>query len=318
MTPDSLMGQKIGPYRIESIIGRGGVSVVYRARRDDNSIVALKMLFAPQQLRADLKKRFAYEAAVGALLSHPGIVHVVDYGEIDGFIFMAMNMVEGKSLTERLAQERILSQADAADIGWQLADALHYAHKQGVIHRDLKPSNILLTNKGLVCLIDLGVAVMKDRRSLDEPGALIGTPNYISPEQAEGRENIDGRADLYSLGVLMYRMVTGRTPFQGTNAEILHAQIHDTPPPPEDLAPISAEMAAFLRQALAKDPDERFQTGAEMARELARLSNVAPAPKVVAEPEAPAKAGWGPWILVGVLSLIFGSLLLLGLLQGTG
>ena len=309
------MGQKLGPYQIESIIGQGGVSVVYRARRPDDSLVALKILFTPPASEAIIKERFEREARVASRLRHPGIVHVLDYGALDGHTYMAMNLIEGRSLSDYLIEVSRLDEAKAASIGWQIADALYYAHQHHVIHRDVKPSNILITKDALVSLIDLGIVLALDDPSLTETGRLIGTPVYISPEQAAANQKIDGRADLYSLGVVMYRLVTGRTPFRGSAPEVLHAQIHEAPPDPSQFAPISAEMQAFLKKALAKNPDNRFQTGAEMARALAQLSNRPPEiPKPTPTPPEPQAKPWALFFLGG-LGLLFAALLVLGRLN---
>jgi serine/threonine protein kinase len=272
-TTTSLSGQKLGPYQIEATLGSGGVATVYRARNPQGEIVALKVLFPPPNLGPEILARFEREARTAARLNHPGIVRVFDVGQAGGCAFMAMSLIEGQSLADRLTQVERLDEATAADIAWQMADALHYAHQQGVIHRDVKPSNILLTNEGQALLTDFGVALALDDPALTKAGHTVGTPIYMAPEQAAGEQVIDGRADLYSLGVVLYHTVTGRVPFQGNTPQVLHAHVYEPPPAPSTIVDVSPAMEAIILQALAKEVAGRFQTGAAMAEVLARLSS---------------------------------------------
>ena len=273
MTANKLLGQKIGPYTIESILGSGGMAVVYRARTPQDEVAALKVLFPPPDTETEMLTRFEREARTAARLNHPAIVRVFDVGQAEGRAFMAMTLVEGQTLTTRLAQVGRLDEATAADIAWQIADALYYAHRQGIVHRDVKSSNILLTDDGRAMLTDFGVAQALDDSALTRTGHTVGTPAYMAPEQATGEQAVDGRADLYSLGVVLYQMVTGRVPFEGSTPQVLHAHVYQPPPPPSTVAEVSPAMEAIILRALAKDVSDRFQTGAAMAQALTHLDD---------------------------------------------
>ena len=278
---------QIGPYRLEALLGSGGIGAVYRARAANGDLVALKVLTPPPGASGELLARFEREARTAARLNHPGIVRVLNVGRAGPYAFMAMMLVAGRSLAEHLIEVTRLDQADAADIAWQMADALDYAHCQGVIHRDVKPSNILLTDDGSALLTDFGVALALDDPALTQPGRTVGTPTYMAPEQAAGVSPLDGRADVYSLGVVLYQMVTGRAPFVGNTPQVLHAHVYDPPPSPSTLADVSPPLEAIIMQALAKDPTHRFQTGADMAAALARLSQHPPTKTYVTAVDAP-------------------------------
>lgn len=269
MTPDSLVGQSLGPYQIEAILGSGGMATVYRALAPQGETVALKTLFPPPGVGPDMLARFEREARTVAKLRHPAIVPVLDAGHAAGLSYIVMALIEGESLADRLQAERRLDEATAADIAWQMADALHYAHSQNIIHRDVKPANILLTADGRAMLTDFGVALALDDPALTRTGFIVGTPAYIAPEQAAGQRPLDGRADIYTLGVVLYQMVTGRLPFQGPTPHVLRAHVFDPPPPPSTVAPISPVLEAIIMRALAKSAADRFQTGLELAQALA-------------------------------------------------
>ncbi len=273
MAAEDLVGQQLGPYTIEAVIGSGGMSVVYRARNPQRNRVALKVLFPPPDTAAETLTRFEREAHTAARLNHPNLVPVLDAGQAEGRAYLAMAFIEGHTLSDRLGQEGHLDEATAADIAWQIADALYYAHGQGVVHRDIKPSNILLTAEGRAMLTDFGVAQALDNPALTRTGYTVGTPAYMSPEQAAGDKTVDGRSDLYSLGVVLYQMLTSRLPFQGGTPHVLHAHVYKTPPPPSTMAPVSPGMERIILRALAKEPDQRFQTGAALAHALDRLED---------------------------------------------
>lgn len=249
------------------------MAVVYRACNPQGEPVALKILFPPPDVGAEILARFEREARTAARLNHPAIVRVIDVGQADGRAFMVMPLIKGQTLAIRLAQVGKFDEATAADVAWQIADALYYAHGHGVVHRDVKASNILLTDDGRALLTDFGVAQALDDPSLTHTGHTVGTPAYMAPEQATGAQAIDGRADLYSLGVVLYQMVTGRVPFEGTTPQVLHAHVYQPPPPPSTIAAVSPGMEAVIMQALAKDVSHRFQTGAAMAHALAQLDD---------------------------------------------
>ncbi len=270
------MGQQLSAYHLEAILGSGGMATVYRARTPHNEWVALKVLFPPAGLSDEINSRFEREALTATRLNHPAIVPVLDVGHDRGHAFMAMSLIEGHSLDVRLRQVGPLTETEAADIAWQMADALDYAHSQNVIHRDVKPANILLTADNRAYLTDFGIALALDAPALTRTGYIVGTPAYISPEQAAGQHRVDGRADLYALGVVLYEMVTGQAPFQGGTPQVLHAHVYDRPPAPSGITTVSPAIESVILQALAKEADHRFATGAAMAGALARLGTLPP------------------------------------------
>ncbi len=312
MTPEKLLNQQLGPYRLEAILGSGGMAVVYRARQTDGEAVALKVLFPPPGAGEEVRARFEREARTAARLRHPGIVRVLDAGQVEGYAYLAMILIEGQTLANRLTElnSQPLDESTAADIAWQIADALYYAHSQGVVHRDVKPSNILLTPDGRALLTDFGVAQALDDPGLTRTGHTVGTPAYMAPEQASGEQPVDGRADLYSLGVVLYQLVTGRPPFQGPTPRVLHAHLFEPPPPPSSLAQVSPGLEAVILRALVKDPAQRFQTGAAMAQALANLNDQTGTRLELAAPTTPQPSrrrwlGWGA-ALVALLALGLG------------
>jgi serine/threonine protein kinase len=268
--PENLVGTRIGHYQLEALIGTGGVAAVYKAldTRTRGRRLAIKVLFPPPGAGPTLGERFRREARMASHLDHPGILRVSDVGEADGHLFIAMELVEGASLQAMLEARGRFDEATAAEVGAQVADALHYAHTQGVVHRDVKPSNILIDPQGRALLADFGVARALDDPSLTATGLTVGTPAYMSPEQASGHSDIDGRADLYSLGVVLYQMVTGRPPFQGSTPQVMHAHVYQPPPLPSSVADVSPTMEAVILQALAKDRDDRYPSGAALAAAL--------------------------------------------------
>ncbi len=277
--------------------------MVYRAISAGGEPVALKVLFPPPGAGPELLARFQREAQTAQRLEHPGIVRVLEAGQAGDITFMAMTLVEGQTLADRLAQSGPLDEAAAADIAWQVADALDYAHRQGVIHRDVKPSNILLTGDGRAMLTDFGVARVLDDVTLTRTGHAVGTPAYMAPEQAMAGKTVDARADLYALGVVLYHMVTGRPPFQGSTPQVLHAHVYTPPPAPSAVTRVSRAMEELILQAMAKDISRRFQTGQAMAHALARLDSPANTKTQMAPPTLPGRVLPGRWRWLGLALL---------------
>lgn len=272
MKPEDLIGTQVDRYRLQALIGTGGVAAVYRAIDTvTEKRLAIKILFPPPAAGRTLRERFRHEARTVARLDHPGILGIFDMGEADGHPFIAMPLVEGPSLQALLETRGRLDETTAAEIAMQVAQALDYAHAGGVIHRDVKPSNILLDTQGRPLLTDFGVARALDTPSLTATGFSVGTPIYMSPEQASGRTDLDGRADLYSLGVVLYQMVTGHTPFRGSTPQVMHAHVYQPPPAPSSVAEVSPAMEAIILRTLAKDPHDRYATGAALAADLRSL-----------------------------------------------
>ena len=218
MDIEQLAGTKLGNYEIESLLGRGGMGVVYKARQISlNRPVALKIL--PPSLSSDSSfvKRFHREAEAVAQLDHPNIVQIIDISKAKGLHFFSMQYVEGRTLDEVLKEKGCLDADEAVRIITQAAQGIEHAHKNGIIHRDIKPSNIILDDSGSVKVMDFGLARSTEERSkLTQSGTLMGTLDYMSPEQCRGDE-LDGRTDIYSLGVVLYEALSGRTPFEAPN-----------------------------------------------------------------------------------------------------
>jgi eukaryotic-like serine/threonine-protein kinase len=259
-----------GRFRIERLLGRGGMSSVWQAYDEElGRPVAIKLLHTRRLESADSVDRFEREARTLALLAHPGIVTVIDRGETDGRPFIVCELVDGRDLHERISLEGPLPIAEALAIAVQVAAALAYAHERGVIHRDVKPHNVLLTADGHAKLTDFGIARVDDAPALTNPGRVLGTGDYVAPEQAQGRE-LDGRADIYALGALLYHCLTGVPPYRGTSfVEI--AEQHLRAPVPDVRArclDASDEVAAIVARALAKRPDDRYANVGEMQTAL--------------------------------------------------
>ena len=261
-----------GRYRVERELGRGGMAIVLLAEDvKHRRKVALKVL-QPDLALSLGAGRFLQEIAIAAQLAHPHILPLHDSGEADGLLYYVMPYVEGESLRDRLRRERQLSLADALQITRQVADALSYAHSHGVIHRDIKPENILL-EAGHAVVSDFGIAramTAAGGDELSETGIVLGTPAYMSPEQAVGGHDVDGRSDLYSLGCVLYEMLAGEPPFTGATVEsVLRQQLTDQPPALTGIrAAVPEAVGAAVRRALAKRPADRFSTAVQFGEAL--------------------------------------------------
>jgi serine/threonine protein kinase/DNA-binding LacI/PurR family transcriptional regulator len=271
---DPLIGRQIDQYEIISLIGHGGMAAVYRAyqpgmKRD----VAMKVLSDALVREPNFVARFAREVELAATLEHAHIVPVFDHGTAgEGLLYLTMRYIKGGTLAERIKQGPMPLET-AASILQQIAGALDYAHQRGVVHRDIKPSNVLIDEQGNAYLDDFGLAQVLDpdlAHNLTQTGTLVGTPTYISPEQAlEARG--DARSDLYSLGIVLYEMLTGRPPFTGDSMfNIMRAHISEPPPSVLRFRPnLPMAVESVLEKALAKKPEQRYKTATEMARDFA-------------------------------------------------
>lgn len=271
-----MIPRKIGRYRIQGELGRGGMSTVYLAHdphfeRD----VAIKLLPLELLHQPTFRRRFEREAKVVAALDHPAIVPVYDFGEEDGQPFLVMRFMMGGSLTDRL-REGAMSIKEAAAIIGRLAPALDEVHAHGVVHRDLKPSNILFDNRNDPYISDFGTAkIHKAHTKLTETGGAVGTPAYMSPEQIQGDSELDGRSDIYSLGVILFEMLTGKHPYQ-TNTPIAVAVKHIFEPVPHilDMVPtLPIEIQEVIGHAMAKEKRERFVTAVAFSNALSKIAN---------------------------------------------
>src|SRR6266436_1881993 len=251
-------------------LGRGGMGVVYLARevRLDRS-VAIKLLPPSMASNPKLRERFLREARTAAKLSHPNVIPIHAVEEIGEFVFFAMAYVEGETLTERVRRRGPLSPSDASRVLRDVAWALAYAHGQGVIHRDVKPDNILLENGGRVLVADFGIASVVAGAGALSTGEVIGTPEFMSPEQALG-EVVDARSDLYSLGIVGYFACSGTLPFEGEKAtEVLAKQVTEPAPPLASVAPgVPRRLAQAIDRCLAKEPADRPDGPAALAEQL--------------------------------------------------
>jgi eukaryotic-like serine/threonine-protein kinase len=262
----------VGRYSLERELGRGGMGVVYLARevRLDRP-VAIKVLPPDLAAHETLRDRFMREARTAARLSHPYIVPIHSVDDVGGFVFYVMSYVDGESLSQRVQSRGPLPPHDVTRILREVAWALAYAHAQGVIHRDIKPANIMLERgTGRAMVMDFGIARLVNVAGETAIGEVLGTPEYMSPEQACG-EPVDGRSDLYSLGIVGFFALTGRLPFQGGPQEVLAQQVTKPAPPVASIASgTSRPLAAAIDRCLAKSPAERFATGEELADALAQ------------------------------------------------
>ncbi len=248
-------------YRITGTLGQGTMGVTHRARdivldRD----VAIKELLPDLAADVEGNSRFRQEAKVLAQLTHPGIVQIYDFIEEDERIWIVMELVRGGELTDLFKERGYLSVPEAARLGLQMAEAMGYAHARGVVHRDFKPSNVMLTVGGSPKITDFGLAIFSRADSTTATGEVVGSPYYMSPEQAEGK-SVDSRSDVYSMGAMLYQMLTGKVPFDGNNVRsVLHQHVSSEPRPPHLIRTgIPEELGSLIMVMLAKDPDERTQ-----------------------------------------------------------
>jgi beta-lactam-binding protein with PASTA domain len=332
-----------GRYRVLRKLGSGGMADVYLAEDEElGRRVAIKILNDRHANDDQFVERFRREAKNAAGLSHPNIVSIYDRGEAEGTYYIAMEFLDGRSLKEQLVARGPMPIGDAITYTRQILNALRFAHRKGVVHRDIKPHNVMVDTDSRLKVTDFGIA-RAGASQMTEAGAIVGTAQYLSPEQARGAA-VDQRSDLYSIGVVLYEMLTGQVPFTGdTPVEIAMKHLSDTPRPPSTLRPeIPPDLDMIVLRALAKNPDDRFQTAEEMDAELERVAgggavttitadaatavlsgaSLATAPTAIAPPRRPpgaARAGtyryaeppprrrpFWPWLLALVLLVLAG------------
>ena len=270
-------GQMLDHYRIDRTIARSGMSVLFQATdMNDGRQVAIKVPHPEMESDPVLFERFKREQEIGQTLDHPGVVKTYD-GEERSRIYMVIEWLDGRLLRAILNEERKLPIERAVQLTVSICDALDYMHKHGVVHRDLKPENIMVHAEDHIKLIDFGIAMKEDARRLTFTNmpATLGTPDYISPEQVKGQRG-DQRSDIYALGVMLYEMLTGETPFSGPNPlAVMNERVLKDPTPARKLNPaISPELQEILYRALERDPRHRYATASEMAWDLEHQEQV--------------------------------------------
>ncbi len=274
--------QQFGAYQIERKLGEGAVAAVYSARTQDGRQVALKVLTPAAASQPKIRALFRQEYQLLQRFRHPHIVPVYDFGDQDGRPYIVMGLVVGQTLEDFLSNNKVIGEVAALTIAQQIARALDTIHAQGIVHRDLKPSNILISQERRVLLFDFGTALDTSVPTVSEDDGIYGTPAFLAPEQIRNDGHVDGRVDLYALGIILYRMVSGRKPFYGSRMEVLDAHLSEEPAKPSTFAYVSPATEAVILKAIAKDPTDRYQNGAEFeaAMEAAKTA----APPVVAPP----------------------------------
>jgi eukaryotic-like serine/threonine-protein kinase len=314
-----VVGSTISHYRVLQELGAGGMGVVYKAKDTHlDRIVAIKVLPAGRAASAERRRRFVQEAKAASALSHPNIITVYDIDQQDGTDFIAMEYVAGNTL-EQLIRRKPLSTADVLKCGVQIADALAAAHAAGIVHRDLKPANVIVTDEGLVKILDFGLAKLTegsgdgDQETATaqaetpgtEEGTILGTVAYMSPEQAEGKK-VDPRSDIFSFGSVLYEMITGRRAFKGeTSLSTLSAILKDEPQPVRDVTrDVPRDLERVVARCLRKDPDRRFQTAADLKVALLELKEESDSGALKAGAVERRRPRWWPWAAAAVAAVL--------------
>jgi serine/threonine-protein kinase len=301
-------------YEVEELVGTGGMSSVFRAHdRLLDRKVALKVLHPQFSEDADYIERFRREARAVAALSHPNIVTVIDRGEHGNRQFIVFEYIDGENLKALIQRRGPAPVTTALELALQIARGLSFAHQQGLVHRDVKPQNVLLNGDGQAKVTDFGIARSLDvQHGMTQTGTVLGTSDYIAPEQAQG-QRVDEHTDVYSLGVVLYEMLKNEVPFPGENfVAVAMRHINEAPPAIRDTRPdVTPRLEAAVQRAMAKRPEDRFQTMADFCRELeanlaeAQGATVVAAPAVPRRARGPRRQGANPWpIVLALLTLI--------------
>lgn len=334
-------GTRVTHFVVHECLGEGGMGVVYKAIDTRlNRPVVLKFLHPDKEITKDRRARFLREARAASSLNHPGIVTIHEIGEWEGSDYIVMEFVEGRTLQQLLRERGPLPVKEVVSIGIQLADAMSTAHSASILHRDLKPANVMLTRRGMIKILDFGLAkqidsaitsvspddqTVKAEDGHTRAGVLVGSVPYMSPEQAKGVA-VDARSDVFALGTLLYELLSGRPAFHAASpVEVLGAILHIDPPPPSGSSPeVSVELDAIIRRCMAKDPKQRWQNMAEVRgaleelKERGRVSSIGsqtaervlPQPATPPSPPVPARRNWLPWTAAAIAILAAGILYL--------
>ena len=335
---ETLLGQQIPGYQLMEKLGQGATGVVYKARQASmDRLVAVKVLHPRLAADPEFLRRLTREAHVAAKLSHNNIVQAIDVGSAGPLHYFVMELVEGKTIRQELDKGKVYEEREALEIIVQIAQALQHAARRGLVHRDVKPANIVLTGEGVAKLADLGM--VRDAADLTqakrERGLAIGTPYYISPEQVRGRENLDVRADIYSLGATLYHMTTGRPPFPGKEVErLLEAHLTEELTPPDHVnQQLSSGLGEVVEFMMAKNRRQRYAGADDLIIDLECLLAGDP-PKLARKKieagtlrgleegedeeaaEGPARPSGPPlpWVWIGVLGGLLGVSVLVNLI----
>ncbi|MGH9939750.1 MAG: protein kinase domain-containing protein, partial [Blastocatellia bacterium] len=324
-----LIGKTLGHYRILELLGRGGMGEVYKAK--DTTLgreVAIKVLHSNLSIDQDRLRRFAQEARAASALNHPNIITIHEFGREDGVHFIVSEFIEGETLRRRIWSEKTASErmnaGEIPEIAIQITGALNAAHEAGIVHRDIKPENVMVRPDGLVKVLDFGLAKLIERRSFDtvtdandaseattaawgggETGVVMGTVSYMSPEQARGQK-LDARSDLFSLGVVLYEMAAGQSPFARATVADTIASILEKEPPPlaQSGSEVPEALELIIHKALSKDREERYQTAGELLEDLKSLKDgatiIAPPALKKAAAISVTKSPWRRWGAVAI------------------
>jgi serine/threonine-protein kinase len=313
LDPQDLVGKAIGPYRVGRLLGQGGFAWVFEATPDEGEAVALKVLKPRYAGDPQFEKRFRNEAEVAAGLQQKNIIPIVDVGQADDHTYFAMSLCQD-TLASLIEQRGPLPEPVALRIARELAAGLAFAHGAGFVHRDIKPDNILIMNDGTAVIGDFGIArAVSGYMTATGVNMTIGTPQYISPEQAQGRA-LDGRSDLYALGVALYKAMTGEVPFTSTDwFELARMHVEQQPVAPRKKRPdMSARFERVILRCLAKHPDDRYGSAVELLDELEEIGREsrstetfgsAPATSQEYEASVAGDSGSSKWLL-GVLAVL--------------
>ena len=318
LDPQQLVGRELGGYTLDRLLGQGGFSWVFAARAANGSAGAVKVLKPRYAADPQFATRFRNEAKVASELDHPHIVRIHGVGTVGDLSYFAMDRYPD-SLASILEREGPLAEARILAIAIDIADALSYAHAAGVVHRDIKVDNILIRSDGAAILTDFGIARAAGQATSTGVNMTIGTPHYVSPEQAQGR-TLDGRSDLYALGVTLYKAATGDLPFRSTDwFELARMHVEDPPTPPTARRPdLSHRFERVVLRCLAKHPDDRYPSAAELAADLrkivagSRMTVEIPMPALRTTAERAAGRGsQSPWLwrIGGVVLMVLVALL---------
>src|SRR5918911_1340827 len=259
-----------GRYRVYRRLTTGGMASVYAARHSQlGRPVVIKVLLAHLARDPEMRERFRREAEAASQLVHPHICSILDYGELDGTVYLVMPFMAGGSLAQRIARDRTMSPSVTAAVCAQVASALDYAHRRGIVHRDIKPDNILFDEDGHALVTDFGIATARFHARLTGTGRAMGTPHYISPEQAMGKM-VDGRSDIYAVGVMLYEMLLGFPPFDGADSySVGYKHVHEAPVAPDVVDSRTPKgLSDIVMRCLAKNPADRYQRGHDLADAL--------------------------------------------------